>query len=277
MAANEFNNGIDPTAIFSKGSAGWTTSKEEAWEKIASSLDTRDEKGGRFIRSTWYLAAAAIIIAVISSFLAFYTKSYRTTPGQVSEITLPDGSEIKLSYNSEVSFNPITWNYSRKIKFKGEAFFSVKEGKKFMVISDQGKTEVLGTTFNILSTGSIYEVTCFTGKVKVSGRTGINATLTGNQKATFMGGNPPEIEMIENRDETTGWFTGEFYFTSDPLGYVLEKVALIFGSPIDLQAQGDFQYTGNFSRENDIEDVLDIVCNPFGLKYEKTGKGFVVR
>ena len=64
--------------------------------------------------------------------------------------------------------------FSRKVSLEGEAFFEVNPGKKFEVVSKFGKTIVLGTSFNIYSRNSSYQVTCMTGKVKVIENTGRN-------------------------------------------------------------------------------------------------------
>lgn len=268
--------GDDPTGMFKKGTVAWTRSRDDVWKDLEASLD-KAEPPVRTINRSWYLAAAAVILlAGISSFLMLYTKKYSTTPGQTSEVILPDGSGIILSYNSEASYNPFTWRYSRKVRFSGEGFFNVNKGESFTVISSQGRTEVLGTTFNILSTGNIYEVTCFTGKVRVTGANGEDAIITANEKVTFSSNSIPKLEKVEKTEETTGWLKGEFYFTSDPLEYVFAKISRSFGINIEFQPDDELFYTGNFSKENDIEEILEIVCDAFGLRYVKEKDGYRV-
>lgn len=273
---NEINSGNDPLDMFKRGKISWNRSRDDVWKDTESSIGMT-EHPVRFISRLRYFAAAAVLaLAVISSFLLLYSKKYSTT-GQIAEIVLPDGSGVRLSFNSTVSYHPFTWRFSRNVRLDGEAFFNVKEGGKFAVHSDQGKTEVLGTSFNMLSSDIIFEVTCFTGRVRVtSSATGSETIITANKKVTFSGSGLPVVVTLEDVEESTGWIRGEFYFTAEPLELVFAKIARSYGVKIVLQADEDLYYSGNFNKENDIEDILIIVCEPFGLKYEKEVGGYRV-
>jgi transmembrane sensor len=274
---NHSNPGTDPMDRFRRGTVIWSKSREDVWKDLESGIE-RMNRPVPFIRSFRYLAAAVILtLAGISSFLVLYTKEYSTSPDQTSTVALPDGSEVKLSSNSLVSYHPFTWRFSRKVSLDGEAFFDVETGNKFIVVSDPGQTEVLGTTFNILSSESIYEVTCFTGKVKVTASvTGDAIIITSEQKVSLAVSGRLEVESSVNIEESTTWTRGEFFFTSEPLGEVLAKIGRSFGIEIELieyEAYGDLPYTGNFSKEKEIEDILSTVLQPFGLKFEETADG----
>ena len=268
------NSGADPLEKTRRGTVGWTRTSEEVWKDIESSIE-RMERPVPVISRFRYMAAAVILaLAGIASVIILYTREYSTSTDQVSEITLPDGSAIKLSSNTRVSFHPFTWIISRRVSLDGEAFFNVEKGNKFTVASDPGETEVLGTSFNILSTGNIYEVTCFTGMVKVKvSATGATKIITSDQKVGVTGPGRLEVSTVAVIEESTAWMRGEFYFTSEPLNDVLLKIGRSYGNEIVYEADEDHLYTGNFSKEKDIEDILEVVCNPFGLKFEVTDEG----
>jgi transmembrane sensor len=276
---NNKNNssGTDHLEKFRRGTVSWSRSREDVWKDIEAGIEKMN-RPVPFIRRFRYLAAASILaLAGISSFLVLYTKEYSTSPDQTSEVVLPDGSSIKLSSNTVVSYHPFTWRFSREVSLDGEAFFDVEKGNKFTVVSDPGRTEVLGTTFNILSSESIYEVTCFTGKVKVTASlTGDAVIITSQQKVSLAASGRLEVESAVNMEESNAWTRGEFFFTSEPLGEVLAKIGRSFGIEIELieyEAYGDLPYTGNFSKEKEIEDILSTVLQPFGLKFEETAEG----
>jgi len=43
---------------------------------------------------------------------------------------------------------------------------------------------------------------------------------------------------------------------------------------IEYAENNNYIYTGNFSKESTIEEVLEIVSLPFGLRTEKRGNGY---
>ena len=120
--------------------------------------------------------------------------------------------------------------FSRKVSLEGEAFFEVNPGKKFEVTSKFGKTVVLGTSFNIYSRNSNYQVTCVTGKVRVIENTGKNeVVILRGQKAAL---NPQGILDVQtgiNTEQTISWLENKLSFTSVPLQQVFEEIGRQYG------------------------------------------------
>ena len=80
---------------------------------------------------------------------------------------MPDGSSVNLNAGSELEYTSFNWKKNRVLSLGGEAFFKVKKGKTFTVITKEGNVKVLGTQFKVKSREKLYEVTCFEGKVQV--------------------------------------------------------------------------------------------------------------
>lgn len=271
--SKDTGNGIDPLEKFRRGTVGWSRSGDEVWKDMEAGIDriVRTNRHVPVIRRFRYLAAAVFLaLTGIASFLVLYAKEYSTPVNQTSSVVLPDGSSINLGPNTRVSWHPFTWKLSRKVNLNGEAFFDVEAGSKFTVVSDPGITEVMGTTFNILTSENIYEVTCFTGRVKVTAsETGDAVIITGEQRVSLAGSGRLEVESEVQVEEVTAWTRGEFFFTSEPLGEVLAKIGRSYGAEIMYDAGSDLSFTGNFKKEKDIEIILENVITPFGLRYEK--------
>ncbi|MEZ5011102.1 MAG: DUF4974 domain-containing protein [Bacteroidales bacterium] len=133
---------------------------------------------------------------------------------------------------------------------------------------------VLGTSFNIFSRAGNYEVTCVTGKVKViADGTGAQTVIEKNQKVILVNSRLVEVDTEAELRESTAWLRDEFYFTSSPLAGVFEEISQQYGVTINYQPSDSYIYTGYFKKEADIENVLDLVCKPFGIKFEKIGEG----
>ncbi|TNF27090.1 MAG: iron dicitrate transport regulator FecR, partial [Bacteroidetes bacterium] len=144
-------------------------SKEDVWNEMMIDIDEKPTEP-KVIQLNWfrYAAAAAIVLLLsTTAFLRFYTESVTTPAGLHSSVSLPDGSTVELNAATELSYHPYWWRFNRSVKMEGEAFFEVVKGSSFSVVSENGTTTVLGTSFNINSRENGYTVFCKTGKVSV--------------------------------------------------------------------------------------------------------------
>lgn len=254
-------------------------SKAEVWAELEKMLEQPVQKEGsiRFFNiKTWRVAASIVFIMLLSSF--FVARFYKTTiaalPGTQGLAVLPDGSEVQLNAVTEISYKPFWWYFNREVKLNGEAYFKVKKGKKFTVVSDYGQTSVVGTSFNIQARGSDYNVTCLTGKVKVlSTKTNEEVLITPNQMAGLTGEGNINLNLNVNAKLATDWTIGKFIFTQVPLDKVISEISRRYGVEINNLSNLNDLYTGNFNKEIDIELVLKLVCKPFELDYKKLPSG----
>lgn len=247
-------------------------SREEIWAELEPKLSEPVVQKPIFPASrkiVYGIAASLILLAGVFSLLRFYTTSVSCPAGQHLSYQLPDGSEIQLNASSSLSFKPFWWRFSREVSFEGEGFFSVEKGKKFSVLSSGGRTEVLGTSFNIYSREDEYKVTCITGKVKVTSFASAEVVLTPNYTARV--NHTGEIIMTKEEDAngSNSWVNNMFSFTSRPLPLVLNEIARQYNISITLKTPVDFVYTGYFTRNRPLEETLSLVCTPFGLTFAR--------
>lgn len=251
----------------------YKASKEEIWSKLDSRPTVKDEP--KVIKLRWFQYAAAAVVAVLlcSTFFArIYSVEVVSGPGQHLSEVLPDGSEVILNAASSISYNPYWWGVSRTVKFEGEGFFAVESGSTFAVVSNNGTTEVLGTSFNINSRSDGYEVLCVTGKVAVSNAQG-NVVLSPNEFAVaVLNGDLTKFE-VGNKDEVLGWIQNKFYFSASSLDRVFEVIELQYGIEVEIAEVGilDRSYSGYFNKSEDVEEVLSIICQGMGLSFVKQG------
>jgi ferric-dicitrate binding protein FerR (iron transport regulator) len=219
------------------------------------------------------IAAAVTLLIGLTLFARFHTQSVDTAAGVTASLTLPDGSAVQLNGDSHLSYAPYWWRFSRKVDLAGEAFFEVENGRNFTVHSEQGFTEVLGTSFNILAREKIYEVYCATGKVRVTDSDGAEVTLAPGEFARRS-----DTEALNKREEAMeavvlSWRSGSFLYNTTPLSKVFMDVERHYKIDLDITVDGidTLSYTGKFDRGESAEDALEIICFSFGLAYEKTG------
>lgn len=254
----------------------WERSREEVWNKIEAKIVDRTETGKVISLSyTLRLSAAALILLLIGSgfFMAFYSKTVNTGPGETASLVLPEGSEVVLNAETTVKYKPFRWTFGREIWMAGEAFFEVSRGSEFSVISEPGTTSVLGTSFNIYSRKGAYEVSCYTGRVKVgSAMSDREVILEPNQKVIIDSTGEQSIMEDPSESSERDWRNGYFRFTSTPVTRVFDEIARQYGITIKGSDKLDLIYTGNFSMEQDVSEVMNLVCKAFGIDFVREGE-----
>lgn len=271
---NEYNHlsSIDKQskAFFSGGEFHWKKSEEELWAAIESKIEASTP--GRVVSVNfavvrWAVAAGFALLVALGSFLRFYTTSVETPAGQHLAVALPDGSSVKLNAESSLAYHPYWWRFERKLTFEGEGFFEVQKGKKFSVVSAKATTQVLGTSFNIFARDEAYTVTCITGSVKVKSNVGHETVLKPNSKAEVKPNG--EINLLANIETLPdiSWRNNLFLFTASPVKKVFAEIERQYGVKINIQINDQSLYTGNFSKDQGVEEVLQYICPALGYNY----------
>jgi Fe2+-dicitrate sensor, membrane component len=228
----------------------------------------------------FYWAAASIVVVVLAA--AFYFNVFTSQPevvlaerGRHVEYTLPDGSEIKINSDSKISYSANEYGRNRELNLIGEAYFSVKKGAPFVVKTPLGKIEVLGTTFNVFSREKEFNVSCNTGKVKVTVGTQ-TVIITPGEKVVWADGILKKSSFIDE-DGKAGWTTGKFRFDNIPLISIFDEIERQFNVKISAIGIENRFFTGSFSNTR-LNEVLETVCLPMNLEYEiKDGNKVSVR
>lgn len=245
-------------------------SKAETLEIIRRKIEAQNEsRPVRNLRVYWSAAASIALIALLSALYLYLTPAKKeilaVKRGQHLEYTLPDGSEIKVNADSKITFSASKFTKKRELELVGEAFFSVQKGKPFVVKTPVGKVEVLGTTLNVFARNNEFNVSCMTGKVRVSvGDQSI--TILPGEKATWIDGVLKKSQLNTGENQG-GWVKGQFSFDNIPLISIFEEIERQFNVAISATGIENRFYTGSFSN-NKLTEALDMVCLPMNLDYE---------
>ncbi|MBN2272884.1 MAG: FecR domain-containing protein [Bacteroidales bacterium] len=254
----------------------WSKSKEEIWTQLEQRIEAKQPAGKTVVmgyRAWLAVAATVILLAGIAVIMQVYTKTTRVPAGKHSSILLPDGTHIQLNAQSSVTYKPLLWNFSRKLRFEGEAYFEVEPGRKFEVISEYGKTTVLGTSFNIYARNKNYLVTCVTGRVMVTEtQNNKTAVLYTGQKAVLKSDGSLNVFSGVNTEHSISWINNMLSFTSTPLSLVFEEIGRQYDVVIRFPGNLNNTYTGTFKKSVEIENSLKVVCRPFNLSFTRISK-----
>ena len=102
--------------------------------------------------------------------------------GQHISRLLPDGSEVQLNADSELSYTMFDLDGARKVHLKGEAYFQHQNRRSLR--SCGCKMELLSLRVQVstsINATSNLEVACFSGSVQVSNNEGIIITLNAGE------------------------------------------------------------------------------------------------
>lgn len=247
----------------------YNKSANDVWNQLELQIETTTTKRIN-LPLIWSSAAALIILLFgLVLFLKLYTKTVQTVAGEQIVHNLPDESEINLYAGSSISYHPYWWFVSRELNFEGEAFFSITKGSNFTIVSQKGTVEILGTSFNILSRNNNYNVACYTGKVRVTSNNNSQVILTPDYQAKIADNGTISVSKFDSKISNKKMLKNMLSFTSVPLIEVLEEVERQFDVKIYSNISSEFIYTGHFSSNRNVMEVIDLLCKPFGLKVEK--------
>lgn len=258
--------------FFSKGNIFWEKTEAEVWAELESKISEKPAGKSVSLFSNILKLSAAAVIAILlglSAITFLYTKTFESVHGEKIVAELPDGSTVEMNSGSTLKYYPLKWRFQRKVQFQGEGFFKVAKGKKFEVVSENGKTQVLGTSFNIYARESDYRVTCFTGKVKVVSNSNESVLLEPNNHVELENG---LLVMKTNykTEKAVDWKMERFDFAGRTLSEVFREIERQFAVTIQFQNElKNRSFSSNFAKPGSVEEVLDYVCKSMQLKYIK--------
>ena len=204
----------------------------------------------------------------------------RSGDSGTSQVSLPDGTLVRLNANSSLTYQQNFGQNNRKVKLSGEGYFEVKKNteKKFIVNTGYIDVTVLGTKFNLYAyeDKDIIEMALVEGHVNVSTSKPPYQTICvkPNEKVTYNKyDNKLNIEKTTTKIETA-WLNKELVFREEKLENVFQclsrKLRVKFS--IDSSISVDDVYTGAFDDEK-IEDILEVLKIHYGFNYTvKDGK-----
>jgi ferric-dicitrate binding protein FerR (iron transport regulator) len=245
------------------------------WDKIDNATT---EKGRiRPFRSIFlYAASAAAVLLFLVIGLLPQVETFTTENGEITNISLPDDSEVTLNAGTKIVYSGNRFNTRRKVQLTGEAYFKVSKGNTFSVVTNEGTITVLGTTFNVRSRDKKLSVFCYTGKVKVSDQFK-SVYLTKGKKTVKLPGEILQNAQPTDINEGLKWRNGSFYFQNTSLKEVLAELSRQYDVVIRLpESEEKRVITTSFDNKN-IASALFNILWPLNLKAEQKDGEYIVQ
>jgi transmembrane sensor len=193
-------------------------------------LEFPPAKSGRAAQSSFKpgLALAASLLLTLSfayQHLGFYLADYRSATGLQWQVDLADGSSILLNSASAVS---VDFSDNRRLitLHRGEAFFkATADGKRpFVVKTEAGEVQALGTAFDVKSQEGDVGVTVFEHAVKITTAGGeIKERLSEAEQLVFSRNHINVVSHV-NLQRAAAWHQQRMVFQDKPLSEVVAEL-----------------------------------------------------
>lgn len=208
--------------------------------------------------------------------------------GRANTLILSDGSKVVLNASTTFKY-PADFDAAarREVYLEGEAYFEVfhNEEKPFVVKLKKQHITVLGTTFNIEAyANQPYSITTL-----LSGSIGLEAFNERGESANRLLLKPNQRACSDNRTGevslmnidaslASAWTHGEYKFKDEPLVSIIRKLEHTYGVRIFLENDSlkHIRYTGTFSYNQDILDVLHIINYEKQFVFKRAGKNIYI-
>ncbi|WP_316831556.1 FecR family protein [Pedobacter aquatilis] len=270
------------------------TAQSRVFARIESSVSNQQPTAKLFRLPVYLKIAAAVAVIFFTVFIYnnFYKKETEQTDfGKIRTIILPDGSEVILNGNSQISYAKNFGKGTREVWITGEALFKVKHinidtnniksEEKFIVHSSDLNIEVLGTTFNVRNRHEKTSVGLLSGKIRIDYK-----DVSKSKKQFIMApgdfvkhaeGTNLIHQKLQDPERLTAWVSHQLVFKNatlaemsqvleDDLGY---KVA-IDDELAKLKIEGEINV-------NDVNDLLRILKTTLHLNIQTQNKNITIK
>ncbi|MGE8426636.1 MAG: FecR domain-containing protein [Sphingobacterium sp.] len=215
----------------------------------------------------------------VASIDAAVSARIETPRGGTYEVTLPDGTQVKLNAGTTLAYPTVFAKDRREVSLQGEAYFEVAKRKDqpFIVHTKNQQVQVLGTHFNINAypTATQTKTTLLEGKVQVK-------ELIKGQKVTLLPGDQSVNAGTEltkhpvNIAQEMAWVYGKFNFDGKSLRQVMDELSQWYA--VDVVYKGDVpdvSFFGGTFRTSKLSTILKILKDQ-DLSYHLTDDGKLI-
>ncbi|MGP1477362.1 MAG: FecR family protein, partial [Phocaeicola sp.] len=273
---------VDKELWFSSIAANdmYTYDAEKAFRRFQERISS-DRKERSLGRTQWkfgYVAAVMLLLISVSIMSYWYGKRQleksfedivvEAPLGSKTKLQLPDGSEVWLNAGSRVVYSQGFGVKNRKLKFQGEAFFTVKANKNlpFRVQTSELNVTVLGTKFNFRNYQEDEEVVVDLeeGRVSLDNQLKKMDTqyLIPSEKMT-LNKQTGEMKISSSKPlEVKGWINDVLFFDEELLSDIVLELKRIYHVKIkiaDAELKNE-RFYASFNRQNqNIYEVMDML------------------
>lgn len=238
-------------------------------------------------------------LAVVKTATSVKRKVLINKGDTIMPVTLEDGSLVKIYPNSRLSFTTSFNDTRRDIDLQGKAFFQVAKdrSKPFTVYANHFSTTALGTAFTVdAKRMDKVSVKLYEGKVVIrstDNRAGwkdqylvpdeeFAYNLSARTFTISNFGRMHQVQIAKNSKQKPvtekAHENNMLSFSNAPLKKVFRNLTEAFKVRFEYKEEdmSGLYFTGSFSAEEPLPEILAIICNINGLVYTDQGRQVIV-
>jgi ferric-dicitrate binding protein FerR (iron transport regulator) len=245
----------------------------------------------------WRVAVAVSVVLVVAGVVFWGMKRERAVQGQAVSaqvaktqggpanlvkggvgigkkvVHLPDGSMVLLNKDSKLEYPKVFGDSTREVVLMGEAYFDIVplSGRPFLVHTGNLTTRVLGTAFDIRAYpgDKAIAITVTSGKVQVLRERASVGLLTANQQMRYELGSEVVINQKVDVRPLVAWRPSEVSFDDITMEEAARRVEGWLGVTVSFvnPALKDCHVTASFYREDELEEIMTVLCGVNQMSY----------
>ena len=200
----------------------------------------------------------------------------------VQQITLPDGSEVELNLNTQLSY--ANYRHHRSVNLsEGEAYFHVShnDAQPFIINAANGTITVTGTRFNVWKYQDNVIVAVTEGSVKVNSGEAESALTLGMQARYGAKGTHQQALTVSKADtqQTLAWRQGQLILDNLTLAQALPQINRYLPAPLVLASPAVAKLRiGGIYNTSDIQGLVEVLPSilPVDLNPQEDGSTQIV-
>lgn len=261
--------------------------EEKAWEEVMLQIQGLEQK-----KILWlsYLKYAAIVIfllgigAVSQVFLsekapeAIYnaSTSFEVPIGQISRVTLPDGTLVHLNSESKLSYVNDFSTGERMVELSGEGYFDVRSDQEHpFIVKTPGRVHVKvhGTSFNIRAYRNENNIstTLEEGSVSIIDDKGKELTMLvpGDMASYSTDANRLRVKKVRT-ELYSSWKDGMIVFRNESLGSIARMMQRWYNVEIIIENPKleNELYNGTIMKDKPIDQILEVFRETSSIEYK---------
>ena len=198
-------------------------------------------------------------------------------------LILSDGTRVWMNSDSRLKYPVIFSGNKREVILSGEAFFDVvkDESVPFIVKTETGNIEVLGTEFNIkcYPDEASLVTTLVNGKVRFDDGINPSVILKPEEQLIFEKENGLSIVRKVNVNYYTSWKENRLSFQEETLDVIMKTLSRWYDVEIVFEdsALKELEFSGNLDKFTGIQDFLSLFELGVNVKFEVKNRTVYIR
>ena len=241
------------------------------WEEIGNVLIAADSTGLEYNRLKQTNADTVVFNQLI------------VPRGGLYLLILSDGTRVWMNSDSRLKYPVIFSGNKREVILSGEAFFDVvkDESVPFIVKTETGNIEVLGTEFNIkcYPDEASLVTTLVNGKVRFDDGINPSVILKPEEQLIFEKENGLSIVRKVNVNYYTSWKENRLSFQEETLDVIMKTLSRWYDVEIVFEdsALKELEFSGNLDKFTGIQDFLSLFELGVNVKFEVKNRTVYIR